>query len=272
MSSTKTSAATTARVQRDAHLRWVPIASMKVNPLAQREINPAWVDHIVANLDLEDLGTPTVNLRDGHYYIIDGQHRIAALKAMGWGDQQIQCWTYEGMTEQEEAERFLKLNNVRVVPAMPKFKVSVAAERSRESDIDRIVRAAGLVVTHDKVPGAIGAVGTLARVYDRSGPKTLGRSLRIIRDAFGDAGFEAAVIDGIGHLCQRYNGQLEDDVAVQRLGAMHGGVKGLLNKAAVIRQQTGGTRGDSVAAAAVETYNRGRGGKKLPGWFKGGES
>lgn len=69
------------KITRQARLRWVPIAQMKVNPLAQRELNQARVDKLAANFDPEQIGTPTVNHRDGAYYIIDGQHRIEALKA-----------------------------------------------------------------------------------------------------------------------------------------------------------------------------------------------
>lgn len=47
-----------------------------------------------------------------------------------------------------------------------------------------------------------------------------------------------------------------------------GGVNGLLNKAEVIRRSTGNAKGHCVAAAAVEIINAGRGGKKLPSWFR----
>lgn len=257
-----------ARMEREARLKWIPIARMRVNPLAQRDLNQARVDRMAADFDLEQIGTPTVSLRDGHAFIIDGQHRIEALKLIGWGDQQIQCWTYEGLTEADEAEMFLKLNDVLAVNAFAKYRSGITAGRAVECDIDRVVRANGLVVSSDAIPGAIRAVGTLRRVYTRSGPEVLSRSLRIIRDAYGDAGLEAQVIDGIGLLCQRYNGDLNDTEAVKKLGNAHGGVNGLLNRAEVTRRQTGNQKAHCVAAAAVETINRGRGGKKLPDWWK----
>lgn len=259
----------TTKLERAARLRWVPIGKMKVNDRAQRDMNPARVDHLAVNLDPELIGTPTVNERDGWFYIMDGQHRVEALRLLGWEpEQQVQCWTYVGLTEEQEAEKFLTLNDVLQVNALPKFRAAVTAGREVESDIDRIVRSLGLCVTRDKVPGAIGAVGTLQRVYGRSGPKVLSRTLRIARDAYGDAGLEAAVIDGIGALCERYNGELAEDTAVERLQTANGGVSGLLNKAETIRRQTGNAKGQCVAAAAVEIINRGRGGKKLPDWWK----
>lgn len=256
------------RVERAARLKWVPIDKMKVSPVAQRELKQYRVDELAADFDLEQLGTPTVNERGGWFYIIDGQHRVEALKQIGYGDQQVQCQCYADLTDEEAADRFLRLNNVLALGAFDRFRVGITAERDDEVEIDRVVRANGLVVSKDHLPGAIGAVGTLRRVYVRSDSVTLGRTLRIIRDAYGDAGLEAAVIDGIGHLCQRYNGDLDDSTAVLKLGNANGGVSGLLNKAEVLRRSTGNQKSHCVAAAAVEIINSGKGGKKLPSWFK----
>jgi len=241
---------------------------MRVNPLAQRDVNRAWVDRLAAEFDPEQIGTPTVSRRGTHWYVIDGQHRVEAMRQMGWDDQQVQCWTYLDLTEQQEAEMFLRLNNKLQMHRFEQFKVGVTAERDEPVDIDRVVRLQGLVVSRDGVPGGIRAVGTLERVYRRTDAKTLGRTLRLIRDAYGDAGLEAPVIDGIGFLCGRYNGELNDAEAVKKLGATHGGVNGLLGKAETIRRQTGNAKAQCVAAAAVEILNRGKGGKKLPSWWK----
>jgi Family of unknown function (DUF6551) len=259
---------TPKRVERDARLKWVPVADMKTSPLAQRELQQGRVDQLIANFDLEQLGTPTVNHRDGYWYIIDGQHRVAALKGIGWGDQQVQCWAYEGLTEKDEAEKFLKLNDYLAVNAFAKFRVGVQADRQEESDIDRIVRAQGLHIAKGRNSGgSVGAVSTLRKVYRRS-PATLARTLRIIRDAYGDAGLDAPVIEGVGLVCHRYNGLLSDERAISTLGSAHGGVTGLLNKAEVLRKQTSSPRAHCVAAAAVDLINQGRGGKKLPSWWK----
>jgi len=259
---------TAGRVQREAVLEWVPIPAMKVSPLAQRELNQARVDRLAAEFDLEQLGTPTVNLRGEAYYIIDGQHRISALIQIGYGDQQIQCWAYKGLTDVEEAEKFLKLNDILTVHAFAKFKVSVHAGRAEEVEIDRIVRSAGLRVAQGAGNGSVSAVSTLRRVFERGGPGCLARTLCIIRDAYGDPGLEAIVIDGIGLLCHRYNGDLTDQRAVTALSRTNGGLKGLLGRAEILRQQTRSPKAHCVAAAAVDLINSGRGGRKLPSWWR----
>ena len=256
------------RVERAARLRWVPVPKMSTSSLSQRELNQSRVDRIVANLDLEQIGAPTVNLRDGLYWIIDGQHRIEALRQIGWGDQQIQCWTYEGLTEEDEAEKFLKLNDYLAVNALAKFRVSVQAGRDTECDIDRIVRALGLVVSADKVPGGIGAVGTLRRVYDRAGAAVLRQTLSLVRDTYGDPGLEASVIDGVGLFVHRYGNETDLGYVAQRLKNAHGGSHGLLGKAEIIRRATGNQKNHCVAAAVVEIVNASRGGKRITSWWR----
>lgn len=261
---------TGTRVETEARLRWVPIAKMKVEPgTAQRmKLNRSRVDYIASNLDVEQIGHPTVNFDGEHYWILDGWHRVEALKASGWGDQQIQCWVYEELTQSEMAETFLRLNDTLTVSAFDKFTKAVQAGHEVECDIDRIVRAQGLHVSRERKNGGVSAVGALKRAYLRAGDATLSRTLIMIRDAYGTAGFDSAVIDGINHLCNRYNGELETQTAIRKLSEIHGGVNGLLNRAETLRRQTGNQKSVCVAAAAVEQINSGRGGKKLPPWWK----
>jgi hypothetical protein len=260
------------RIEREGRLRWVPLAQLRINPLAQRELNQARVAKLAAAFDVEQIGAPVVSHRGGWYYLIDGQHRIEALKLWlgSWERQQVQCWCYEGLTEAQEAGLFLTLNDTLTVQAFAKFKVSIQAGRGTEADIDRIVRALGLHISNTRAGGGIAAVATLRRVYDRGGAAVLARALRIIRDAYGEAGLDGPVIEGIGLVCQRYDGQLPEQRAIARLSAAHGGVSGLLSKAGQLRQATGSATAQCVAAAAVEQINRGVGGKnsKLPAWWR----
>ena len=257
----------TTKITRDAKLKWVPIADMLVSPMAQRDLNQAWVDRIAADFSPEEVGAPTVNFRDGHYYIIDGQHRVNAMMEIGWADQQIKCFVYEGLSEREEAEKFLVLNAKLNVTPYAKFNIGVQAGRPIEVDIEKIVRAEGLVISN--TADGIKAVGALRKVYDAGGGPVLSRALAITRDSYGTAGLKGEVIEGLGLVCQRYNGQLDDGKAVSKLSGTLGGVNGLLGKAEVLRRQTGNSKVHCVAAAAVEIINGGRGGGgKLQSWWK----
>jgi hypothetical protein len=256
----------TKRVERSGHLRWVAVADIVVDERNQREFRPGWAAQIAAEFDPDRFLPPLVSLRpDGKYYVIDGQHRVGAMRLMGWDDQQIQCWVYEGLTSAQEADLFLWHNNRKSVGAFDKFRIGVEAERGVEADINRIVLLNGLKVAQG-VPGSVSAVGALRKVYAH-GADTLGRTLRIVRDSYGDSGLRGEVIEGIGLVCARYNGELAEDRAVERLSSARGGLGALTTKTNMIRKAMGQPLPHCVAAAAVDIINSGRGGKKLPAWW-----
>lgn len=269
----------TPKFEREAVLRWIPLDQIHVSPTAQRDLNPSRVDQILANLDLEQIGTPTVNQRHGDtvaYFVIDGQHRTSALKAFfeDEPDIKIQCWTYFGLTEEQEAEKFLKLNDTLTVNAFAKFRVGVAAGRPLESDIDRIVRANGCVVSQDRIPGAIGAVSALRSIYARTGAENLARTIRVTHGAYGDTGLENSVLLGVAFALDRYRDDVEDGRLVNQLGRMARGAKALVEQGERYRFATGNLKSHCIAAAVVDTYNAGlapRSAKRVPSWWKDAE-
>lgn len=254
--------------ERRRRLEWVPIEKMKVSPLAQRDLRPDWVSKIAANFKPEELGNPTLSQRDGAYFIIDGQHRIEALRFLGFGDTTIECWVYDDLTDEQEAAKFLDLNNRLSVAVFPKFRIGVQAGRAEETAINDIVQACGLRIALQTGEGCISAVGTLRTVYRRDGNVVLARALSIIRDAYGTPGLRAKVIDGIALFCARYDDKIDTERVIEKLGAVRGGVNGLLGKADVLHRQSGNRRPHCVAAATVALYNSGRGGGKLPSWWR----
>lgn len=260
------------QIKQRGEIEFIRLASIQVPPWAQRKLRPHRVDELVSQFALDDFGTPVVSERRGIFYVVDGQHRIEAIKRWlgdGWEDQRIECRVLRGLSERDEADTFDRLNDTLNVDAFDKFRIRVNAGREVETRIQHVVEREQLKISRDQVPGRIMAVGTLRRVFVRSNEATLGKALRIIRDGYGDAGFESMVIDGIGHLVQRYNGLVDEKVAAKQLGGIHGGVKGLLNRASVIHERMGGPKAHSVAAAAVDAINAHQGrGKKLPSWWK----
>ena len=73
----------------------------------QRDLNTDRVKKIVAEFDERIANEPKVSYRNGHYYVFDGQHTIAARKLRNGGkDLNIICKVYHGMTEGEEALLF----------------------------------------------------------------------------------------------------------------------------------------------------------------------
>lgn len=249
----------------------VALGAMVICEQAQRALKPARVEQILADLDLDAFGEPILSLREGRYYIVDGQHRVRALARFlgeGWEKTEIPCKVYEGMSEKEEAHLFRQLNSV--LPSTPydKFKVGVTAGYEEETRIKAIVEAAGLHIGRGRKEqaGAVSAIGSLRHAY-RLSPKSLMFALKLASESYGDAGLEGAVIEGFAQLHNRYDRALDDEATVAALSSARGGVKGLLNGAAKRRLTTGNSLALCVAAEAVEIINRYRKGKKLPSWW-----
>ena len=264
--------ATNNTPSRQSHLRWVNADDLKVNPVAQREFRPAWAEKILGEFDIDKYQVPHVNKReDGSLFIMEGQHSTWAYRQYVGEGQKVQVWLYEGLTEQEEAEFFLSLNNKKAIDGMAKFKAAITAGRPDECDIDRIVRAAGCHVSSAPGPNSIQAVGALTTIYSRHGGVVLGQTVRVIRDSFTEGGYERPVLLGIAMVLARYP-EAEIDRMVAKLSAIKNGWKGLIQKTSFIKEGMGCTQPEAAAAAVVEFYNSGRGGKKLPSWWRGLEA
>lgn len=261
--------------RRPSKIRPVPIAQMRVPTalVTQREFSKSQGDRIAADLDLNKLGYPIINHRDGIYWICDGQHRIYALKENGFGKDVLDCEVYEGLTDPEMAEIFLGRDARRAICPFDKFHVACTAGRPRENDIRRVVESNGLKISRAKGEQCIGAVASLGKIYDRSGDVVVGKVVRTIKNAYaGDPGaFDGSVIEGLGLVFNRYNGRAQEKDLVTRLSQHTHGVGGLMRRAESQRERTGNQKAQCIAAAIVDIYNKGlspRASDRLPPWWK----
>ena len=265
--------------RRVSKVRPVRILEMRTPPagVVQRKFSKAQAERYAANLDLDKLGTPIVNHRLGVYWIVDGQHRIEAVKMFFAPSDpgSIECRVYDDLTDAEMADLFLGGDDRRAINVFEKFLVACTAEHQREMDIRRTIEAQGLKISQTKETGCIGAVGALGRVYDTAGAVVLGQTVRVIRDAFnGDPqAFDGQLIQGLGLVFNRYNGRTNEKDLSQRLAQFQSGARGVLRRAEAQRERTGNQKAQCVAAAIVDINNKGaKPAKRLPEWWKSAET
>ena len=84
------------------------INTAKINTTRyQRTLDKKKVDRIVANFDERVANEPKVSVRNGKYYVFDGQHTIAARKKLNGGrDLEVLCKVFYDLSEKEEAMLF----------------------------------------------------------------------------------------------------------------------------------------------------------------------
>lgn len=92
---------------------WLRPDDLDVDTAVQREhVVRSKVNKIKKAFDPRRLGVLTVSRRgDGRCYLIDGANRATALRELDRGNDRVPCDVYEGLTLEDEAVKFLALNN-----------------------------------------------------------------------------------------------------------------------------------------------------------------
>ena len=77
----------------------------------QRPLSVERVKEIVCNFDERIANEPKVSQRNGHFYVFDGQHTVAAREERNGGKPlPILCKVYLGLSESDEAVLFAAQN------------------------------------------------------------------------------------------------------------------------------------------------------------------
>lgn len=263
--------------RRPSKIRPVPLGQMRVPPalVTQREFRRAHADRIIAEFDPNKLGYPIINHRDHIYWVLDGQHRVYAVKEFlgdGWKTQTIDCEVYDDLTDPEMAEIFLGRDARKAISPFDKFHVACTAGREPECGTRRVVEANGLKISRETKEGCVGAVSTLVKIRQRHGEMVLGQTLRTVKNGFGTPeAFDGSILEGVALVYNRYNGRTNEKDMAARLASLSHGPRGLLRRAESQRERTGNQKAQCIAATVVDIYNKGVGPRakdRLPSWWK----
>lgn len=259
----------------EAHTVWLPINTLIIDPTIQRPLDEKRAQRIADGFDADAFGIIHVSQReDGSRIIVDGQHRVAGVRLLGWIDQRVECKVYSGISRAEEARLFVKLNESVKVQPIPKFNARVVANERVAVAIQRILADNHWRVAIGQSPGCFMAVTAAETVYngDRGrlgsdGPKALALTLRTITEAWGHdpAGANAYIVRGLGLLYTRHP-ELDRAALTRKLSAYPGGPSALIGAAKGLHSFRGGTLPQAVAEVIVELYNKKRTAGRLPDW------
>jgi hypothetical protein len=228
----------------------------------QRDPIPARVKAIADRLDLDALGLFIVSRRsDGMLYVIDGQHRIEALRHYGWqNDWKVECRVYEGLTPEQEAELYRQLNNTRPLTSWDFYKAGLVSGDEKCLEIDATVKKCGLAVSKNAGDGKVCCVSTLRQIHDRYGKDVLRRAIELAVSSWGHTAgaVEKEILHGLSIVTATYNGEIETPWMVKKLAKSPGGPSGLLGRARGLKDLHTAPLYRIVAQQIVALYNRGR--------------
>jgi len=179
---------------------------LNVDPMVQRGLNTVKMNKIRDTWDDTLVGVLVVSQRgDGTYYVIEGQHRLAAAMdhpELG-GAYEFLCEVYTGLTLAQEAQMFRGINTLRSLPsAYDRYRVSLVAGDESAILIDDVLKELDLKAGASATNDTVGCVQALTRVVEKFGKETLHNSLSVLIAAFGRAAdtYDADLLQGVAHL------------------------------------------------------------------------
>ena len=114
----------------------IPTEYLEIHPRIQRQLKPHY-KKIAAEWDSKKCGCLLVSYRDGHLFIIDGQHRYKGAELAGVSI--LPCQVIEGLTEKEEALLFGKQDENKVRLTNPeKVKALIVGEDASALALKRV--------------------------------------------------------------------------------------------------------------------------------------
>ena len=240
----------------------------------QRPVLDRVVDKLVREWDPRLLTPLVVSYRDGRYNLVDGQHRVCAMRKKNGGkDVTALCRVYHGLTYEQEAELYYKLDR-----AKGHLRLSHATKALVESgadaeiiEIKRLLEDAGFVWALDKPTWEafeVEATRAVINAYRLLGGAAFSRMLELTARTWHGApsSVKASFLSGMALFLKTYETELDDNVFIKRLSAVdpeeilrRGKADFSTNKAAL-----------RFARVILGKYNsQQRGGRKLPYRFKG---
>lgn len=269
---------------RGADFAWVAAKDIKVGAY-QRDPNPRRVNDIAEGWDPDVFGAVLLSQREDGVYALDGQHRVAAV-LVKWGvgtTKQVPCLVYRGLSLEDEARIYFKMNKKRLTPSShDAFKARlffdpVAQEIQALLDARDLSLKAAPGNTQLRY-GEIMAVSELEEIYKTG---MLPEVLDTIHAAWmGEPGaHRASHMRGIYNFLNRYHdffyGNQSDKArgirTIRLIDALtEMGPDGLAKRAKFYRETIESSGAIAAARAIHSRYNHGlRGYNRLPSWGEG---
>lgn len=199
--------------------RSVRLDTLQVDTSYQRIVKPAHVCNLMEGFTWEGFGTPIVGERkDGTLWIIDGQQRVTAAKALNIAVAKVAI--IESRGPGHEAEIFHHLNAASSpLSKIQEFKAGLRARLPIPVDITKAVKSVGMeVITEDHSGNVawprIRAIGQLEKIYKYGGTPIIEAVLALISELWPgeDDAVREEVIGGIYLLITRGRDKLDNTV------------------------------------------------------------
>lgn len=259
----------------------IDLGTLVVDHSYQRMVDQKRVKRIIDNFRPELVGVVIAHKRpSGRTVILDGQHRVEALREMFGPNHRIQAQIHQGLTPAEEAELFAQLNTQRkAVGPIALWWASLTARDEDVLKIKGVLDKHGIEVARErdagKRPDRLYAVGALQRI-SRPGLKNRGsgidvehvdRVLRVIRTAWPTSpeALQDDVLKGVSSFLRKYGDIVDEDRLIAAL--QRDGVIDIRHRYKALKTTLRFASDKAFAGAILGSYNyKLRENSRLPEW------
>lgn len=233
------------------------ITDLNTDMSYQSPVKEAQVKKIVKHFDPQKLHTIVVNKREnGQFYIIDGQHRVQALKELGI--PVVDATVHEGLSHAKEAEMYYGINDRPAKSPNSKGKSKLQFNDLEALEIEEAVTSAGLKIDYDKnlrTNGYITAYAALQSIHKQYGKDFLEVLLLTIRRAFGTESrcYQAFILRGFANFIGKYGRQIDFNHLINRLNEL--GFESFIQETNK-HKATFNTKKECLPIALIDIYNK----------------
>lgn len=197
----------------DKSFEWreLQTSKLKVPLIYQRDLDEPFVKRLVTEWRGWRCEALLVAFIDGQYYVVDGQHRLVAMRQLGI--KTAMCRILYGFSTEEQAVEFIALQrDRRAMSALDLYRASIVACDSTTLSVEELLDKHGFQVSKATGPNRIRAVGTLQNIAKTTnGLRSLDLTLAVIRQAwdggvpdFNKGATEGSTIAGISLFVRAY--------------------------------------------------------------------
>lgn len=228
-----------------------------VDPRVQRPCEESHGVRMAADLDPSSFGTIVVSEHlDGMLSVLDGQTRLYAAKVAGYkGTIHVEIRT--GLTLQQEADAFLRLNANKNVPTLAKFLVRITREDNAPVQVYRILKGHGWKLASGSSDRCFKAVAVAEDIYRRDDGFLFDRIIKTITEAWGwnSEGVNRDILSALAELYSRFGEQVKRDRLAKALESVP--PRMIVGQAQSRKSIVGGTTGRNGGAIIRDLYNKG---------------
>lgn len=235
-----------------------------------RPINRSHVNNIKRNFCAEMVQAAIVSFRDGKYWIIDHQHQTQAIYELNNSDPntQIRCDVRFGMTYEQEAELYWKLNScTKVVTPEEKLIGRIEAREPQALEFRDTVERCGYVIGRN-ANDSLRAISTALKIYSKDGGAERLTQILCITNACwpnNPGGVDSRILEGLNLFLRYHNDEFKREQLIKALAPIE--PKTIVSKATHFYNQMDSrafTKPYCVYTTLINYYNTKKRNKLVP--------